>query len=106
MQLERNRIEVEFIGKQETCRAFLLCLSADLPTSSVFNMVQSKGEYSCVKCLQRDENFHTEKGGNVRVFSYLATDSLCTDNTVRQDVLPNFTDAMSNHLEALKGPQF
>ena len=48
-------------------------------------MVQFNGAYSCVKCLQRGENFCTQNGGNIHIFPYQELDPKRPERT-KEDV--------------------
>ena len=67
-------MEVEIGGKTECCKAFLICLTADLPAkSALLNMNQFNGDFSCIEWMAKGSNYRTEKGGNIHVFPYDAT---------------------------------
>ena len=86
LQVLERGITVNIDGGDTICKTFLLCLSADLPArSSVLNMVQFNGAYSCVKCLQRGENFRTQNGGNIHIFPYQELDPKRPERT-KEDV--------------------
>ena len=61
-------------SKPECCKAFLVCLTADLPAkSTIFNMSQFNVGFSWIKCLENGTNFRTEKSRNIHVFPYDTT---------------------------------
>ena len=87
-----------------SCKAFLLCFTADLPAKSgVLNMNQFNGEYSCIKCLQKGQNHRTENKGNIRVFPY----EDLVDRT-HESIINNAHTALSikQTTNGIKGPSF
>ena len=101
-----NGISIEIDGNLEKCQGFLLCLTADLPArSAVLNMTQFNGQFSCIKCLSKGENFRTTKGGNIHIFPY--TGETPVPRTKEDCINDAHTAYQTNSISrGLKGPSF
>ena len=69
--LEDDGISVTVGGTEKRIHAFLICGSADLPAkSSVMNMIQFNGKYSCSTCLQTGETCKIGLRGHCHIFPF------------------------------------
>lgn len=107
-KLENEGLEVVVDGQKCVSKAFLICLTADLPAKSAFlNTIQFNGEYSCAHCLQKGSNFRTPKGGNVHIFPYIADKSVPerNDYNFKSSALRAYNENLKSS-EGVKGPSF
>ncbi|XP_072019667.1 uncharacterized protein [Amphiura filiformis] len=106
--LEEEGIDVEVHGETVNSKAFMLFGCADLPAkSSVMNMNQFNGKYSCLKCLQSGRNERTAAGGNIHIFPFIKDDPTGPQRTESQcvhDALAAFDS--KNTVNGIKGPSF
>jgi hypothetical protein len=72
-KLEEDGISITNGEENITCKAFLICITADLPARSILlNMNQFNGAFCCVYCLEKGRTFQTKKKGSVHVFPFNA----------------------------------
>ncbi|KAH3841159.1 uncharacterized protein LOC127880246 [Dreissena polymorpha] len=70
-KLEDEGLNITVCGNDILCKAFLICSTADLPAkSTLLNMNQFNGAFSCLQCCNKGETFKTPGGGSVHVFPY------------------------------------
>lgn len=107
-KLEEEGITVTVDNENVNCKAFLICITADLPAkSTLMNMIQFNGAFSCSKCYEKGETFKTSGGGSVHIYPFNREMPFGHERTTRTS-LHDAMEAVNSKktVNGIKGPSF
>lgn len=101
-------ISISVDNKMETCSAYLISLTADLPAkSAILNTIQFNGQYSCFRCTQKGKTFKSAKGGSIHVFPYDENDPTGPKRTKEMCMVSGHEAyTTGSTIKGIKGPSF
>lgn len=107
-KLEEEGINVTINNENVNCKAFLICSTADLPAkSTLMNMTQFNGAFSCSRCFEKGETFKTSSGGSVHIFPFNRELPFGRERTTK-DCMQDAIKAVHSKktVNGIKGPSF
>ena len=107
-KLEEEGIISTVANETVNCKAFLICSTADLPAkSTIMNMTQFNGAFSCSKCYEKGETCKTSGGGSVHIYPFNREMQFGRERTTESS-LHDAVEAVNSKrtVNGTKGPSF